>query len=107
MIYAITLYEALVGLIVAIPSVVLGYLGYRRARNIDRIAEQAGITTASATSIQQVMNGLNSIIENLRTDNRDLRRTVDELEIKTNRLSEDTEKLRLEIRNLKSQINSS
>lgn len=64
---------AFVGIVVAIPSAALGYLGYRRARHIDKIAEQAGIATSETTSIGQVIEGLNAIIANLQKDNEVLR----------------------------------
>jgi len=48
-------------------------LAYRLARKKDDIAEQAGISTTYTTSIQQVVDGLNTHIENLRKDNADLR----------------------------------
>ena len=63
----------IVGLVIALLSVVPAWLAYRLARKKDDIAEQAGISTTYTTSIQQVVDGLNTHIENLRKDNADLR----------------------------------
>jgi FtsZ-binding cell division protein ZapB len=70
---AATFNQALVGLVVAIPSGVAGYFGYRKAMRGDRIAEQAGIATSHERSIGQVVDGLNGIIANLQGDNTILR----------------------------------
>lgn len=67
---------AVVGVIIAIPATILGYLGYRRARGVDEVAKQAGIATTHATSIGQVVDGLNKVIANVQSDNNDLRKEV-------------------------------
>lgn len=69
-------HPAVVGLLVGFPSVLLGYLIYRRSVRADEVAAQAGIASTQATSIGQVVDGLNKIIENLREDNDDLRGDV-------------------------------
>lgn len=60
---------AVVGLLVAIPSASLGYLGYRRSRQNDLVAEQAGIATTQNTSIGQVIAGLDGLVANLQEEN--------------------------------------
>lgn len=95
-------HPAVIGLLVGLPSSLLGYLIYRRSRELDEAAEQAGIATAQRESIGQVVDGLNRIITALQEDNAflrtevsvgredvkaclrkvsDLRRRVDELEM--------------------------
>jgi hypothetical protein len=69
-----------IGIAVTVPSVVLGYLGYRRARQIDKVAAQAGIATSQNASIGQVVDGLNTIIANLQEDNRVLRQAIADLQ---------------------------
>lgn len=64
---------AVVGLLVGLPSALLGYLVYRRSVRSDDVAAQAGIASTQVTSIGQVVDGLNKIIENQRTDIADLR----------------------------------
>lgn len=78
MILAAVWYEnpAVVGLIIAIPATVLGYLGYRRSQGVDEATKQAGIAAGQATSIGQVVEGLNSVIANVQGDNEVLRREV-------------------------------
>lgn len=62
-----------VGILVAIPSSALGFLGYRRSRHNDLVAEQAGIATTQNTSIGQVIAGLDGLVANLQEDNKALR----------------------------------
>lgn len=70
---------AVVGLIIALPASILGYLGYRRSRGVDEAAKQAGDATRNATSIGQVVDGLNSVIAAVQSDNVDLRNEVKSL----------------------------
>lgn len=62
--------------IVAFTGVVstglLGWFGYRRSKKADTVAEKAG-------AVEQIINGLNILVENLQEDNKDLRSTVSEL----------------------------
>lgn len=67
---------AVVGLIIALPASILGYLGYRRSRGIDEAAKQAGIATGHAASIGQVVDGLNGVIAVLQEDNKVLRADI-------------------------------
>lgn len=89
MIFATDLWTnpAFVGLVIALPATAIGYLGYRRSRNLDRVAEQAGIATTNVTSIGQVVDGLNKIIVNLQEDNEDLRGEVISLRERLDALS--------------------
>lgn len=50
----------------------LGWFGYRRSKKADTVAEKAG-------AVEQIINGLNILVENLQEDNKDLRATVSEL----------------------------
>lgn len=59
---------AFVGLVVAIPSAALGYLGYRRSRHNDEVAERAGVATSQHTSIGQVIEAQDMLIANLREE---------------------------------------
>jgi len=79
------LWPALIGLIIAIPSAALGYLGYRRSMRVDKVAEQAGIATTHATSIGQVVDGLNKLTANLQSDNEILRQQVVEIRLAVER----------------------
>lgn len=50
----------------------LGWFGYKRSQKADTVAEKAG-------AVEQIINGLNILVENLQEDNKDLRSTVTEL----------------------------
>lgn len=88
---------AVVGLIVAIPSATLGYLGYRRSRHIDAVAEQAGVQSSQSASIGQVVDGLNALVGNLQEDNRALREHVKELNVKLDRIIQDCRDLKEQV----------
>lgn len=60
---------ALVGIL---STGILGWFGYRRSKKADSVAEKAG-------AVEQIINGLNILVENLQEDNKDLRSTVGEL----------------------------
>lgn len=69
-------HPAVIGLLIGLPSSALGYLVYRRSRDVDKVAEQAGIATGQRESIGQVVDGLNKIITALQQDNALLREEV-------------------------------
>jgi len=103
--------QVMVGLALAIPSVLLGYLAYRRGVRSDRVVEQAGIATASTTSIGQVMDGLNAIISSLQGDNEvlrkgqaELRATIEEVEARLDVVEAGNYDLRQQNRELKHEI---
>lgn len=70
---------AVVGLVLAIPATVLGYLGYRRSLKVDEAAKQAGIATSQSVSVGQAVDGLNRVIAALQEDNEILRKDVKDL----------------------------
>lgn len=55
-----------------ISTGLLGWFGYKRSQKADTVAEKAG-------AVEQIINGLNILVENLQEDNKDLRSTVSEL----------------------------
>lgn len=69
---------AIVGLILAIPSTILGLLAYRRSRAVDKVTEQSQAATSHSGSINQVIEGMNKLNENLQEDNRLLREGIGE-----------------------------
>lgn len=91
---------AVVGLLVAIPSAALGYLGYRRSRQNDEVAERAGIATTQSASIGQVIEGQDLLIKNLQEVNRGLRDDVKELNVKLDRIIAECQELRRELADL-------
>lgn len=88
---------AVVGLLVAIPSAALGYLGYRRSRQNDLVAERAGIATTQSASIGQVVAGMDSLVANLQEDNRALREHVKELNVKLDQIISECQDLKREL----------
>lgn len=71
----------IVGLVVGIPTSLLGFSAYRRAERLDRAASQAAVIAAGGEAVQRVINGLDQIVENLQVDNKEGRELVRELRI--------------------------
>lgn len=46
---------------------VLGYLGWRRSQQQDKVAAEAGIATSQDKSIQQIITGMDKLITQLQT----------------------------------------
>lgn len=72
----------IVGVVVAIPSFILGYLGYLRSIKSDKVAEDSTIASTNTAAINQVIDGLNNLIDGLQEDNKDLRESVISLSVK-------------------------
>lgn len=82
-----------VGLALAIPSFIIGILGYRQSQKASNKAEKA-------ETIEQVITGLNSLTSNLQADNTALRQQIAVLAA----LPAEVENLKKEIANLKQEI---
>jgi regulator of replication initiation timing len=80
---------AVIGLVVAIPSFILGYLGYRRSVKVDKTTDQSRVASSQVGAVGQVIDGLNQLIDNLQEDNKLLRLSVRELRDKLDRITED------------------
>lgn len=92
---------ALVGLLVGIPSFILGVLAFYRALKSDKAAAQSVFATTQMAAIDQVIKGLNQIIDTLQADNKELRETINDLGVKLKEILEERELLKEEIRKLK------
>lgn len=68
-----------VGLAIGFPASVLGYLAYRRTIKLDRAAAASAVATTQSDAVKQVIEGLNTINENLQEDNEVLRQNLKEL----------------------------
>jgi predicted ATP-grasp superfamily ATP-dependent carboligase len=69
----------IVGLIVGIPTSLLGYKAYRRAEALDKAAAQAATIAASGDAVQRVIDGLDHMVNNLQVDNREVRARASDL----------------------------
>jgi peptidoglycan hydrolase CwlO-like protein len=67
---------ALVGLIIALPSLLLGYLGYRSSVKKDAVAQTVNVASAEHRTIEQVIDAQTDLIGSLQNDNRDLRSEI-------------------------------
>ena len=89
-------HPATIGLLIAIPSVSLGWLAYRRSKRSDETAAQSG-------TITQVYTGLDRIIAALQADNADLRSRLGKLD----QLESDVRQLRNRVSGLERFIRDS
>lgn len=89
---------AIVGVIVGIPSFILGILAYHQSRKVDRITEKQGVASANITAVNQVIDGLNQLIDNLQADNKLLREGISNLNLRLQEALSDRDKLREELR---------
>lgn len=62
--------------LVALGTLGLGFFVYRQSVRRDAVVEKAGIATSQADSMGKVMEGLTSIGDALRADNKELRAEV-------------------------------
>lgn len=88
---------AITALVVSIPSFILGYLAYRQSRKVDRATEISGVASANVSAVNQVIDGLNRLIDNLQEDNKLLREGLSNLNIRLQESLIEREKLRAEI----------
>lgn len=84
-------------IIVAIPSFTLGFLIYRHSIKVDKVTEQSGIVSAQTAGVNQVITGLNSLIDNLQIDNKTLRESLTSLSLRLKEITDDNKALKLEI----------
>ena len=91
---------AFVGLVVAIPSLLLGYLAFKQSQKVDATVAQAGIATVESGTIGQVIDGLNKLVSNLQADNSVLRGIVESLDAKATRLLGELELVKAELNEL-------
>lgn len=91
-----------ISLIVGTPASVLAYLAYKRGVRADKAAERSGALQANSTAIQQVIDGLNRLIDNLQEDNKLLRESVSELDKRLIQITTENLDLKKQISVLKS-----
>lgn len=73
---------AIIGLVIGVPSFILGVLGYRRAVKVDKATNTAAMIAAQSGTTAQIIAGLNVLIENLQEDNKTWRENFKELSLK-------------------------
>lgn len=74
-----------IGLIVGLPASVFGFLAYRRSEKLDDKASQVAVIAIQGEGVQRVIDGLDRIVINLQTDNKEARELAADL---TRRLKE-------------------
>lgn len=92
---------AIIGLVIGVPSFIIGILGYRRATKIDKATENAAVIAAQTGSVGQVIAGLNDIIDNLQDDNKIWRESFKEISVKLGEVIGERDLLQKELDALK------
>ena len=105
MILAVTVTQAVAGVIVAIPSLILAYLGYKRSQKVDDLAAAAGVAQTSAVTTGQVLDSLDKIVQRLGEDNVQLRSQLAACTERTDALDTLISKLRSEVVTLMRRVN--
>lgn len=89
-----------VALLGVLSTGLLGWFGYRRSQKADTVAEKAG-------AVEQIINGLNILVENLQEDNKDLRSTVSELKDALETALKERDNARKDLKTLQRQYGTS
>ena len=76
-----------------ISTFVLGYIGYRQSKKANTVAEKAG-------AVEQIINGLNLLIDNLQEDNKILRDNVKDLRDALQAVTEDRDRIKKDLQAL-------
>lgn len=70
----------IVGFLVGLPTIVLGWLGYQRSVRLDRVAARSAAIESGKVTTQTIIDGLDRIVANLREDNKMLREQLTAIE---------------------------
>lgn len=92
--------QVIYGLLIGLPSFLLGYLAYRRARKVDQVAAQSGVATETRAGTTQIIEGLNQLIDNLQDDNRTFREDIKYLTLRLDVIIKERDHLRRELTRL-------
>lgn len=68
------------GLVGTVGGLLLGFLGYRRSRQVDAVSAQSGAAAESRAGIAQAFDALNALVDQVQEDNKEFR--VDAREFK-------------------------
>lgn len=93
------------GPIVALLAAGVGFLVYRRSLVVDKLTEQSRVASAQVGAVQQVIEGLNKLIDNLQEDNKALRADIHDLNSRIREMRNTYETLEDEVRRLKNVYN--
>lgn len=69
----------IVGVVVGLPTSLWGFLAYRRAEKLDEEAARVAVIATEGVAVQRVIDGLDRMVTNLQTDNREARESLGDL----------------------------
>lgn len=88
--------QVLGGLALAIPATALGYMTYRLSRKKDAVSEQSGVASNHRAGTEQVIQGLNLLLDQAQETIKDDREIKALLEAKIKQFLADNEACRAE-----------
>ena len=91
-------------LVVAVPAAIVAYRTYRHAVKVDAVTEKSGVATTQIGSVNQVIEGLESIAKNLREDNAGLRLEISDLRMKHRELISTCDQIKQQLVELNQKI---
>lgn len=92
--------DAVFALVIGLPSFLLGYLAYRRARKVDAVAAQSGVVTETRAGTAQIIEGLNQLINNLQDDNRVIREDLKYLTLRLDAIAKERDGFKRQLNRL-------
>lgn len=80
-------WEQITTLVGVVGGVALGYLGYRRSRQVDKVSAQSGAANETRAGTAQLIDGFNLFADQVQEDNKEFRAALRECAAKVERLS--------------------
>lgn len=90
--------------VAALASATLGWFGFWRSLRGDRIAKQSGAATFQLGAVDQIIKGLNDLVDQLQEDNKSLREGFKDLTERVKELITERNTLALELAALKGSL---
>lgn len=90
-----------VALVGATVSLAIGILGHRRSKKVDATSAQSGVATDHRAGTAQVLEGLNTLIDQLQEDNTGFRAEIKALVVRLDAVSAERDALKLEVARLR------
>lgn len=97
---AIQTEQVFTALLIGLPSFLLGYLAYRRARKVDAVAAQSGVITETRAGTAQIIEALNLLVDQLQDDNRTFREDIKYLTLRLDAIAKERDELKRQLSRL-------
>lgn len=92
--------DAILAILIGVPSLVIGLLSWVRSRKVDAVAAQSGALTETRAGTAQIIEGLNLLIDQLQDDNKTFRDDIKYLTLRLDAIAKERDELRRELNRL-------